>query len=272
MRSTAATGGRLFGDAELNRLAAQVEVSNQNVAAAVAVVRAGAGARRASSARRCFPSLCALRRARGAPAARASSSGTGTGVDAGNSLSALRSARAGSPTSGAGSAARVESGAGQRAGERGRPRGGAAVGAGRARDRLLLAARGRRRARPAGATRSKATSARCRSRRTATTPASPPKTDVLQAQTQLATTRADLVDAARHARALRACDRGADRQGAGRLHARAGGRGRTVVPAVPLGVPSALLQRRPDIAVGRARRSRPRTRRSASSARPTSRA
>ena len=58
-------------------------------------------------------------------------------------------------------------------------------------DRLLVAARGRLRGRPAAHARSRATSARCRSRRTATPPAIAPKTDVLQAQTQLANAQAD---------------------------------------------------------------------------------
>ncbi|MDQ6627911.1 MAG: efflux transporter outer membrane subunit [Pseudomonadota bacterium] len=73
------------------------------------------------------------------------------------------------------------------------------------------------------------------------------KTDVLQAQTQLATTRSALstvrANRARleHAIALLTGKPAGD-------FAIAAGRWNAVVPAIPLGVPSALLQRRPDIA------------------------
>ena len=39
MRSRAANGGSLFGDEDLNRLTARIEIDNQNVAAAVAAYR-----------------------------------------------------------------------------------------------------------------------------------------------------------------------------------------------------------------------------------------
>ena len=133
---------------------------------------------------------------RAAPTAAAARGGA-RGAAAARYASPHRSAAAGSPTSGAALRARRRERARRRAGERRRPRRGAPVGAGRAGDQLLRAARGRRRDRAAGSARSRATSARCRSRRTATTPASSPRTDVLQAQTQLANARADAGGAAR---------------------------------------------------------------------------
>ncbi len=77
------------------------------------------------------------------------------------------------------------------AGERRRPRGGAPVGAGRAGDRLLLAARGRRRDRAARAHDRRLRARRCRSTRNRYDAGIVAKTDVLQAETQLASTRAD---------------------------------------------------------------------------------
>ena len=240
-------------------------VSNQNVAAAVAayaqaqaLVREqraalfpALGARRARAARR-HPAVAATRPARGNAFA-----GQLGGELGARPLGPRPPRRRGAQR--------------ERAGERGRSRRGAPVGAGRARDQLLLAARGRRRDRAAARARSRATSARCRSRRTAMPPASSPRTDVLQAQTQLATTRADLA-ALRASAPARACDRGADRQGAGRLHARAGAPGTRLraggAARRAVGAAAAPARHRR----GRARRSRRRTRRSASSARPISRA
>ena len=74
------------------------------------------------------------------------------------------------------------------------------------------------------------------------------QTDVLQAQTLLANTQAERAGAAAQARHARARDRGAGRRGAGRLHAAPPPKWTPVVPGVPAGVPSTLLQRRPDIA------------------------
>ena len=215
-RSTAAPGGACSATPVLNRLAAQVEVSNQNVAAAVAAYRAGAGARARGSARALFPSARSdaasarthrRRRRRGAGTAQRTSA-------------ASHRRRAGSPTSGAALAPRRrERAAPAPQASAGRPRRGAAVGAGRARDRLLRAARGRRRDR------------RCSAR----------TIDGYERALQITQNRYNAGIAPQHrraagpdpagqrpaptwrrcapARALRARDRGAGRRGAGRLRA-----------------------------------------------------
>ena len=163
-RSTRGDWWRLFGDAELNRLAAQIEVVNQNVAAAVAVVSRRRRRSCARRARRAFPPLGARRRARAAPAAAAQRRPA--------TPSPSRSAPTGRPTSGAGSAAasRARSASAQASA--------ADLAAARlsAQGELAINYFSLREADaelgPARARRSKATSARCRSRRTAMPPAS----------------------------------------------------------------------------------------------------
>jgi outer membrane protein TolC len=129
---------RLFGDEDLNRLAARVEIDNQNVAAAVAAYRqAQAIVREARAAR--FPTL-------GLNAERAPHRRPRPGR--GQCLPGLARRRLGARPVGQARPRRRER-ARQRRGERRRSRLGQALGPGRAGDRLLLAARGRCRSRPA---------------------------------------------------------------------------------------------------------------------------
>ena len=88
---------------------------------------------------------------------------------------------------------------------------------------------------------------RCRSRRTSMPPASRRRPTCVTAQTQLQTTQAQAINVGVAARAVRARDRRADRQAAGRLRRRAGAAARDRAGAAGR-VPSALLERRPDIA------------------------
>ena len=204
-------------------------------------LRAGARAGRASSARRCSRSVGARRR-RQPQRRRRRADGRA------QQLPGRHRRAAGSPTCGAACARGVDSARGASAQASAADLAAArAVGAGRARRRTTSSC-----ARPTPRSRcwqtpSRATSARCRSRRTATTPASSRSTDVLQAQTQLANAQADLA--------------GLERQRAQLEHAIAVLVGKAPanfasprptwkasVPDVPLGVPSTLLQRRPDIA------------------------
>ena len=76
--------------------------------------------------------------------------------------------------------------------------------------------------------------------------------DVAQQQALLDTTLTQ-VDLLPGARAVRARDRDADGHAGADLRAGAGRRARGDPPTIPLGVPSDVLERRPDVAVGRAR-------------------
>ena len=77
--------------------------------------------------------------------------------------------------------------------------------------------------------------------------------DVAQAETQLETTRAQAVDVGRRARRARARDRGARRRAARRRSSLAVAPLDDAPPAVPAGLPSELLERRPDIAAAERR-------------------
>ena len=176
----------LFGDPELDRLAAQVEVSNQNVAAAVAAYaqaqalvreqRAGAASRRSASA------------------SSAQRSGGGSGVERLRGTRASQAGarrRAGSPTCGAARAAASMPPA--RARRRARPTSRRRASRRRAswRSTTSRCARPTPRSRCCAAP-SKATSARCRSRRTATPPASSPRPTCCRRRRSSPTTRASL--------------------------------------------------------------------------------
>ena len=242
-RSTRGDWWRLFGDPELDRLAAEVDAANQTVAAAVASYTQAQALVRGTRAA-LLPRASALD-----ASGRRFGGGNGcgsAGPPAPPTPSPPRSTATGRPTSGAASARSVE---GARAGEQAAP----PTSPRRAcRRRARWRSTTSRCARPTSRStcwraRSRATSARCRSRRTATPPASSPKTDVLQAQTQLLTTRASLAtvranrERFEHAIAVLTGKAPGD-------FALAPAPWSERVPAIPLGVPSALLQRRPDIA------------------------
>ena len=206
---------RLFDDAELNRLAAEVDAANQNVAAAVAAyAQAQALVREARAAY--FPSALARRRARGAAAA-ATAGVAAARPPATRSRSSLggdwepdlwgrvgRAVEARAPS--------AQASAADLAAARLSAQGELAIDyfalreADAEADLLAQTIEGYERALQI-----------TQNRYAAGVVA---KTDVLQAQTQLATTRAIARGGARQPRALRARDRGAHRQGAGRLHAR----------------------------------------------------
>jgi NodT family efflux transporter outer membrane factor (OMF) lipoprotein len=226
----------LFGDAELNRLAAQVEVSNQNVAAAVAAyaqARALVGQQRAAL----FPSLgldASATRSGGA----ASLSG-GKRLQLGASASwepdiwgALRRGVEGAQASAQASAADLAAARLSAQGEL-------------ATDYFALRAADAQIALTRSSVEGYERSLKITQDRYAAAIAA--KTDVLQAQTLLDSTRANLATLAitraqlEHAIAVLVGKAPAE-------FALPAADWNTAVPAVPLGLPSALLQRRPDIA------------------------
>jgi len=228
---------RLFGDAELDRLMPQVEVSNQNVAAAVAAyrqARALVGEQRAAL----FPSVNADASAKRSGGG-ASQTGTGNSLQLGVGASwapdlwgrlgrAVESAQASAQASDADLAAARLSAQGELATD---------YFALRDADTELGLLRrtvdGFERALQITQNRYTAGIA--------------PRTDVLQAQTQLAGARADFVTLTgqraqlEHAIAVLTGQPPA-------AFALAQAQWTMTVPAVPLGLPSELLQRRPDIA------------------------
>ena len=210
---------RLFGDAELDRLAAEVDAANQTIAAAVASYTQAQALVRGTRAAY-YPSV-------GIDASgRRFGGGNGSRLDGRHRhrhrqrLRRLAQRRLGARLLGP----RLALGrkrARRRARQRRRPRCGAPLGARRAGDRLLRAARGRLRGRPAGAhdrgLRARAADHAeplCRRRR---------RQDRRAAGADPAADDARVADdGARQPRALRARDRRPHRQGAGRLRARAG--------------------------------------------------
>ena len=226
---------RLFGDEDLNRLAARIEIDNQNVAAAVAAYRQSQAIVRESQAAR-FPTLglnASARRTGGRDQAEVNAFAVSLAADWAPDLwgklgrgveSALASAEASAADLGS---AKLSA------------QGALAIDYFSLREAdsevalLGKTIEGYERALQITQNRYAAGIA--------------PKTDVLQAQTQLASTRADLAavraDRARfeHAIAILVGVAPGDFSVAEAAWT-------PTVPAVPLGVPSELLQRRPDIA------------------------
>ncbi|HWI10708.1 MAG TPA: efflux transporter outer membrane subunit [Burkholderiaceae bacterium] len=226
----------LFGDAQLNRLAAQVEVSNQNVAAAVAAY-AQARALVAQQRATLFPTIGLN--------ASATRSGGGAALDTGNRLQlganaswepdiwgALRRGVEGAQASAQASAADLAAARLSAQGEL-------------ATDYFALRAADAQIALTRSSVEGYERSLKITQDRYAAAIAA--KTDVLQAQTLLDSTRANLATLAitraqlEHAIAVLVGKAPAE-------FALPAADWNTVVPAVPLGVPSQLLQRRPDIA------------------------
>ena len=228
----------LFGDAELNRLVAQVEVSNQNVAAAVAAY-AQARALVAQQRAGLFPSITADGSARRSGGNGGNGGGTASSFQAsldaswqadvwGGLRRGVESAQASAQASDASLAAARLSAQGELATDYFSLR-----DADLELGLLRSGVDGYRRALTITQNRYDAGIA--------------PRTDVLQAQTQLANTRADLSSLTNtraqleHAIAVLIGKAPAE-------FALAPADWNMAVPAVPLVVPSELLQRRPDIA------------------------
>ena len=188
----------------------QVEVSNQNVAAAVAAY-AQAQALVSQQRAALFPSLgldAGATRNGGGRARSASGSNLRLGFTASwepDIWGQLRLAVTGAQASAAG--------------ECREPRRGAAVGAGGARDRLFRAARGRQRDRAADQRGDRLRARAAASRRTSTTPASRSAPTCCRRRRSSRRRSADLSATVGTARAARARDRAARRQGAGRVRA-----------------------------------------------------
>ena len=227
----------LFDDPVLNGLAAQVEVSNQNVAAAVAAYDQARAITREQRAA-LFPqvSLDGGRNRTGGPATRPTTHSYRVNIGASWEPDVFGRLR-----NGGGERAR------RRAGRAGRP------------GRRRLAAQGElaanyfavrqvdiatalQAATVAGYQRSLQIA---RNRYDAGVVA---RTDVLQAESQLANAPGRPAGAGAPARQLRACGGGAGGQGAGQLRAGRRSAVERAIPAIPPEVPSTLLQRRPDIA------------------------
>jgi NodT family efflux transporter outer membrane factor (OMF) lipoprotein len=227
---------QLFGDAELNALVSQVEVSNQNVAEAVAAYAQSRALVREQRAAR-LPSLTLDGSAGRAGGGASSSSGNSLQLAAtasweadlwGKLGRAVDSAQASAQASGADLAAARLSAQGELATNYFSLRGADT-------ERALL------RSTVEGLERSLVITQNRYSAGIA------PRTDVLQAQTLLATTRADLATLV----AQRAALEHAIAVLVGKAPAEfsvAAASWNMAVPALPLFVPSELLQRRPDIA------------------------
>ncbi|MBS0449093.1 MAG: efflux transporter outer membrane subunit [Proteobacteria bacterium] len=230
---------RLFDDPELDALMVRIEVSNQNVAAAVASYRQ-ARALVAQQRAALFPSLGLTGGASRSGGGRSSAQGSGgnsfqAGLDAswvpdvwGRLARTVESAQASAEASQADLAAARLSAQAELATDYFQLRDADAE-----LDLLRRTVDGYQRALTITRNRYNAGIAA--------------KTDVLQAQTQLASTQADLVSLQgqraqlEHAIAMLVGKTPAD-------FALAPGAWKRNVPAVPLGIPSALLERRPDIA------------------------
>ena len=214
---------QIYGDPTLDRLAAQVDISNQTLKASEAAYRqARALVRQDQSG--LYPSITGTgsdaadrhRHARGGGAVITTTNQSGNVTSSVEPVFGRRRAHLGDRRLGQHpphDRERFGGGPGQRR----RPRGGAAVGAGRRRHQLFLAAHLRPAHQALPGDRGGLRARRCRSCRTRSMPASSRGSTSTQAQTLYEQTRVAAGGRGHQPRPVRACDRRADRQGAVRV-------------------------------------------------------